>query len=75
MEDKVLKTVKVLMKIFIEEEEEVELETENLEEDLDLQMVEIKMKIDHKEEDLTIIDPIKQEMATKDLDEPEEMRS
>jgi hypothetical protein len=72
MEDKVSKTVKVLMEKPIEEEEEVELEAEDLEEDLDLQMVEIKMKIDLKEEDLTMIDPIVQEMATIDLEELED---
>ena len=37
-----------------------------------MQMVEIKMKIDLKEEDLTMIDPIVQEMATIDLEEPED---
>ena len=50
----------------------MDLEAEDLEEDLDLQMVETNMKIDLKEEDLTMIDLIVQEMVKKDLEEPED---
>ena len=50
----------------------MDLEAEDLEEDLDLQMVETNMKIDLKEEDLTMIDLIVQEMVKKYLEEPED---
>ena len=67
MKDNNSKMMMLLRERTKEEEEEVDIEEGVLEEDLDSQMGEIKMRVNHSEEDTTMIDPKLIDLKMTDL--------